>query len=148
MFTLYNFLILGRFHQYDGVIRVKEAKEGCTYLYYHYTGQEDSRYRKELHKDAVLSANAFLPVWQTVIKPSSGCSGEEMIMRIQFVLKGLQKTYQILNITDDKFLQPFREVISACRYLVDVSSFVDHLSKGNVSFCHHLASVVRLLFTF
>ena len=23
-----------------------------------------------------------------------------------------------------------------------------HLAKGNVSFCHHLASVVRLLFTF
>jgi hypothetical protein len=52
----------------------------------------------------------------------------------------------MLNITDDKFLQPFREVISACRYLVDVSSFLAHLSKGNVSFCHHLASVVCLLF--
>ena len=147
MFTLYDFLILGRFHQYDGVIRVKENK-GLSYYYHHYTGQEDSRYRKELHKDAALSADVFLPVWQTVNKPSPGCSGEEMIMRIRSVLKGLQKTYWMLNITDDKFLQPFREVISACRYLVDVSFFLAHLSKGNVSFCHHLASVVCLLFTF
>jgi hypothetical protein len=42
VFTLYDFLILGRFHQYDGVIRVKENK-GLSYYYYHYTGQEDSR---------------------------------------------------------------------------------------------------------
>jgi hypothetical protein len=69
VFTLYDFLILGRFHQYDGVIRVKANKE-LSYYYYHYTGQEDSRYRKELHKDAVLSADVFLPVWQTVKKPS------------------------------------------------------------------------------
>ena len=101
---------------------MKEAKEGWTIgnMIYHYTGQEDSQYKKELHKDAVLSAYVFLPVWQTVIKP--GFSGEEMIMRIRSVLKGLQKTYWMLN-TGKYFLPAFREVISACIYLVDVSSF-------------------------
>jgi len=28
------------------------------------------------------------------------------------------------------------------------SDFLAHLTKGNVSYCHHLASVVRKLFTF
>ena len=122
MFTLYYFLILGRFHQYDGVVRKKEAKEGWTNILYRYAGQEDSRYRKELHKDAVLSADVFLPVWQTVKKPSPGCSGEEMIMRIRSVLKGLQKSYCMLD-TGKYVLPSFRKVISACIYLVDVSSF-------------------------
>jgi hypothetical protein len=27
-------------------------------------------------------------------------------------------------------------------------NFLAHLAKGNVNFCHHLASVVRQLFTF
>ena len=30
----------------------------------------------------------------------------------------------------------------------DVYAFLAHLAKGNVSFCHHLASVVRRLLTF
>jgi hypothetical protein len=51
--------------------------------------------------------------YQVSVHLTPGCSGEEMIMRIRSVLKGLQKTYWMLNITDDKFLQPFREVISA-----------------------------------
>lgn len=123
VFTLYYFFILGRFHQYDGVIRVKEAKEGGAYMYkmyIHYTGQEDSQYRKELLKDVVQSAYVFLPDWQTVIK--SGYSGEEMIMRIQSVLKGLQKSYCMLD-TVKYVLPSFRKVISAYIYLVDVSSF-------------------------
>jgi hypothetical protein len=99
---------------------VKEAKEGWTFInnmIYRYT---DSQYRKELLKDAVQSAYVFLPVWQTVIKP--GFSGEKMIMKIRSVLKGLQNTFCMLNI-GIYILSSFREVISACIYLVDVSSF-------------------------
>ena len=33
-------------------------------------------------------------------------------------------------------------------YLNDFSYFLAHLAKGNVSFCHHLASVVRRRLTF
>jgi hypothetical protein len=123
VFTLYYFFILGRFHQYDGIIRVKEAKEGGAYLYkmlIRYTGQADSQYRKELQKDVLQSAYVFLPDWQTVIKP--GFSGEEMIMRIRSVLKGLQKSYCMLD-TEKYVLPSFRNVISAYIYLVDVSSF-------------------------
>jgi hypothetical protein len=107
---------------------VKEAKEGWTFInnmIYRYT---DSQYRKELLKDAVQSAYVFLPVWQTVIKPGfSGeikpvFSGEKMIMKIRSVLKGLQNTFCMLNI-GIYILSSFREVISACIYLVDVSSF-------------------------
>ena len=37
-----------------------------------------------------------------------------------------------------------------CRIVQDVGKlrFLAHLAKGNVSFCHHLASVVRRLLTF
>jgi hypothetical protein len=35
-----------------------------------------------------------------------------------------------------------------CQHVVVVSSFLAHLVKGNVSFCHYLASIVRRPLTF
>jgi len=35
-----------------------------------------------------------------------------------------------------------------CRWLFVLLYFLAHLAKGNVSFCHHLASVVRPLLSF
>jgi hypothetical protein len=78
---------------------VKANKE-LSYYYYHYTGQEDSRYRKELHKDAVLSADVFLPVWQVNRRrmPSDGKSSH-------CLWKGeLKRRTHLLNIYMQKLL--------------------------------------------
>ncbi|VDI23847.1 Hypothetical predicted protein [Mytilus galloprovincialis] len=80
------------FHQYDGVIRGFEVKEGFTNYIKYLTGYETSQYKKQLLEDARQSACVFLPKWQTT-SLSSGLTGEDMIMRIAVLNRGLHYCY-------------------------------------------------------
>ncbi|CAG2216925.1 unnamed protein product [Mytilus edulis] len=82
------------FHQYDGVIRGFEAKEGSTVINIikFVTGYENTHYRKILFEDARQSACTFLPSWQTT-SLSPGLTGDDMIMRISLLYRGLRYGY-------------------------------------------------------
>lgn len=90
--TIFFLIITDVFHQYDGVIRGFEVKEGFTNYIKYLTGYETSQYKKQLLEDARQSACVFLPQWQTT-SLSSGLTGEDMIMRIAVLNRGLHFCY-------------------------------------------------------
>ncbi|CAC5380694.1 unnamed protein product [Mytilus coruscus] len=82
------------FHQYDGVIRGFEVKDGfmVTNFIKSITGYENTQHKKLLFEDAKQSASSFLPFWQTT-SLSSGLTGDDMIMRIGVLNRGLHYCY-------------------------------------------------------
>ena len=71
-----------------------------------------------------------------------------MILEYSSGVKVLLSTCQLRSFRFDVHVTPMLSLHILLSVLLDFIGFLAHLAKDNVSFCHHLASVVRCLLTF